>query len=144
MDLVDVLDALCGDVPEAIGAIVCDFEGELVVHAAGPAPVPEHAVQEAADHIPEALSDREATREFVLRLAAAEVCTAVRQSDETLRGCRASGLQGLEMRFAEVDLLVHTLPDDYYVVLAAARPALLARARMRLAQAARGLAPMIA
>lgn len=73
-ELEALLEALCDRLPSAIGAVLCDFEGESVVAALGAAPVPPDAEARAREHVPRALALTMPVKEFLIRLAGAEPC----------------------------------------------------------------------
>lgn len=117
-----VLKALCARVPAAIGAVVCDDEGETVVSVLGRAPPPEAAEQRARDHVPRSMALHMPVGEFLVRLVGAEVCAVLRAVDHRSRAKAAGAVFGMHIAYREVDLLLSTLPDDYYVVVVLRRP----------------------
>ena len=144
MELEEVVRSLCLDLPDAIGAIVCDHEGESVVHAYGASPPPIEAEAEARARMPRDFQSQLGAREFLLRLAGAEPCAVLRLIEQGGLRQGAGALSSLELRFAAVEMLIRRLPEEFYVMLALKRPTLKARARMRLDSAARDLARLIA
>lgn len=143
MELEEILEALVGAVPDAIGAALCDFEGETVVTALGAAAPPPEAAAQATDHVPRTLELAMPVAEFLVRLAGAEPCSTMRLLDETSTRHGAGSITAFEVRYAAVELLVRRLPEDFYVVLVLRRPALTARAEHHLRKAATALAPHV-
>lgn len=144
MDLDAAIKDLVTGVPGALGAIVCDFEGESVVLARGSAPLPPDAELHARSYIPSTMTVDVDAGEFLLKLLGAEPCALLRLFEEHSRSFGIGGVDGFEMRFREVDVIVRRLPEDYYVVFALRRPAVEARARAKLEVAKRALARMVA
>jgi hypothetical protein len=143
VDLQVVVEDLCRAIPSALGAIVCDYEGESVVHALGQAPLSPSAERNARSLIPRALQPTMSIEEFFLKLAGAEPCALLRMLEEPSRGHGFGGLVSLEMRYQGMDLLVRRLPDEYYVVLLLRPPALVSSAHDKLERASQVLARMI-
>lgn len=135
MELDEIVRDLCVRVPRAIGAILCDFEGESVVCALGDAHAPPEAEDRAREHVPRAMSLPMPAREFLMRLAGAEPCALVHLFEESARKCGAGGLASLEFRYREIEMLIHRLPNDFYLVMLLRRPAITAAARRHLATA---------
>lgn len=138
------LQQLCARVPEAVGAVLCDFEGETVVTRLGAAAPPSAAALRAQDHVPKTLAMQMPVAEFLMRLAAAEPCAPLRHFAACTRAGGFGAVHGLEARYAEVEILTECLPEDFYLVLVLRRPSLSFRARHHLQQAARRLAPQLA
>jgi len=143
VELERILEALCAKVPEAIGAVLCDFEGETVVTALGRAEPPVEAAARAAEHVPKNLALTMPVAQFLVRLAGAEPCAPLRLFSETCLRHRVGELGALEAQYATVELLVERLPEDFYVVVVLRRPALPGRARYHLRRAAVALAPHV-
>lgn len=143
MDLTAVVQKLCEQVPEAIGAIICDFEGEGVVWAFGRAEVPAGAERNARSRIPQTLETSMSLPEFLLRITGAEPCALLRMFAEKSHARGLGAIRGLDLRFEEMDLLVRPLPEDYYVMLALRRPAIRAAAGARLDVAERALSQLM-
>lgn len=143
MELQQAVDTLCASLPEAIGAIVCDFEGEAVVWAVGAATPPEGAERNALSRIPRALQPTMPWVEFLLRISGAEPCALLRLFGERSAARGVGGIVDLDLRFEAIDLLVRALPEDYYVMLALRRPALAGLARDSLDRARKHLATLI-
>lgn len=141
--LEDPLEALCAAVPEAIGAVLCDYEGETVVNALGSAAPPAEAEARASDHVPKNLPLTMPVAEFLVRLAGAEPCALLRQFVVGNRAGAGGQLRSFSTVYEQVEMLVHCLPEDFYVVLVVRRPAIEGRARFHLAQAAEILAPHV-
>lgn len=137
------LRALCAAVPEAIGAVLCDFEGETVVTVLGGAEPPVEAQARAQEHVPKTLALTMPVAEFLMRLAAAEPCAPLRAFDARTRALGFGGVASLGARYAEVEVLTECLPEDFYVVLVVRRPSLSMRARHHLRRAAVALAPEV-
>ena len=143
MDLEEIVQRLAQDVPNAIGAIVCDYEGETVTLALGRAPLPAEAEDHARSYIPRAMVPDVDLGEFLLKLAGAEPCALIRLFDKHSKSHGTGPLTSLDLRYRGVDMLVRRLPEDYYVLLVLLRPALAARARVRLEAASRALAALV-
>ncbi|MFO0724678.1 MAG: hypothetical protein U1E65_12925 [Myxococcota bacterium] len=141
MELEETLLTLVRAVPEALGAILCDFEGEAVVLAAGAAPLLDAQHEVALAHVPRALGPEVAMADLWLRLAGAVPGGVLHQVGEVHRPHGRVAL--VELGFEEAHVLIHGLPDDYYVLLALRRPALVARARQALSRAAQHLAGLL-
>lgn len=144
MALDEVVQALCDGIAASIGAVVCDYEGETVVSANGRAGVPQGAVERALSQLPRTMQSAVSSREFLLRVVGAEPCGLLRSFGERAQARGVGALDGFEARFAEVDLLVRRLPEDYYVVLALRRPCVMAIAREKLDKTVPVLAEYIA
>ena len=144
MDLSQPLVALCGAVPKAIGAVLCDFEGETVVSALGRAPPPPEAAARAKDHVPKALALTMPVGEFLVRLGGAEPCALLPLFGDRGRARGAGELRTLVLRYAAIELLIQRLPNDFYLVLVLARPAVRALAERHLLAAAAQLAEHVA
>ena len=136
----DPLVALCRGVRGAIGAVLCDFEGETVASALGLASAPKAAEQRAREHVPRAMDLSMPVAEFLVRLAGAEPCALLNLFDGSMKKHGGGVLRGLHFRYAEVDLLVRRLPEEFYVVLVVRRPAESGSARQKLEHAAEALA----
>ena len=141
MELEQILEALCADVPEAIGAVLCDYEGETVVVALGAAEPPAEALVLARDHIPRNLALQMPLKAFLMRLAGAEPCALMRLFAAQCEGAGAGPLVAFSIRYREVDLLVERLPEDFYLVLAVRRPAVVGLARRAARRAVEVLVP---
>lgn len=141
MEFDEILEVLCRAVPEAIGAALCDFEGETVVSALGRAGVPPEAIVRAKEHVPRNLELSMPVAQFLVRLAGAEPCALLEQFATAGRAGGAGAIAGLEARYGAVETLVERLPEDFYVVVVLRRPAVLGRARHHLRRAAAALAP---
>lgn len=131
---------LCRTVPGAIGAVLCDYEGETVASALGAAPAPALAERRAREHVPRALALSMPVAEFLVRLAGAEPCALLNLLEGPVRKYGGGLLRAVRLRYAEVDLLVQRLPEEFYVVLVVRRPAETASAQRKLDLAARSLA----
>jgi hypothetical protein len=124
-----------------VGGVLCDDEGETVVSAQGTAELPPQAHARAADHVPRSLPLSVPVPEFLLRLGSAETCGLLRSFQRTGRDKLAGALRTLQVRYAALDVLVHTLPQDFYLVLVVRRPTLLSTVAAKLQDASRQLAP---
>ena len=144
MELEEILQSLCGRLPEAIAAVLCDFEGELVVSATGDASLPREAEENLFEHVPRARRLTIPEPEYLLRLAAAEPCAILRMFHESGARVGLGALREIEVRYAAVDMLVRQLSHAYYVVLFLRRPALMAVARRGLRAAGLALEPHLA
>lgn len=133
------LVALCRGVPDAIGAVLCDYEGETVASALGPAPAPAAAAARAREHVPRALALSMPVAEFLVRLAGAEPCALLNLFDGSIRKHGGGFLRAMHFRYSEVELLVRRLPEEFYVVLVVRRPSESGSARRKLEDAARTL-----
>lgn len=143
MELSAVVERLCAEVPEAIGAIVCDYEGEAVVWAFGRGELPSGAERNARSRIPQSLELQMSLTEFLLRITGAEPCGLLRIFGEKSTARGLGTIRSLDLRFESIDLLVRPLPEDYYVMLAVRRPAIRAAAGARLDTAERVLTSLI-
>lgn len=139
MTFEEILGQLTRTVPEALGAIVCDFEGETVVSVVGGAPLPRDAEARAMEHVPKRIPLEMPIGEFLIRLAGAEPCSILRHIDQQGRSLGAGGIRSLHARYESVEVLVDPLPSDYYLVLVLKRPALAAHARFELRKASLAL-----
>jgi hypothetical protein len=135
-----VLDAFCAETPEAIGAVVCDDEGETVVSALGAAVVPRDADVRAREHVPRSMTLHMPVGEFLVRLVGAEVCAVLRALDRTSRWGAAGPVRVVHLAYREVELLSRTLPEDYYLVVVLRHPRVVGAVRRRVEAAARVLA----
>lgn len=144
MDLAGPLVDLCQAVPSAIGAVLCDFEGETVVSALGPAAPPKEAELRAKEHVPRALALTMPVGEFLVRLVGAEPCALLRLFGDGGRVRGAGELAALEVQYEEVELLIRRLPNDFYLVLVLRRPAVRGTARWHLGRIATALAEHVA
>lgn len=135
-----VLEAFCARTPEAVGAVVCDDEGETVVSALGSAEPPADADARAREHVPRSMTLHMPVGEFLVRLAGAEVCAVLRALDRTSRRRTAGPVRMTHVAYREVELLSRTLPEDYYLVVVLRRPRVLGVIRRRVEATARVLA----
>jgi hypothetical protein len=129
------LERLMQEIPEAIGAVVCDFEGETVLSSLGAAPLPPEAEEKAKDHVPKQIPLEIPLGQSLLRLAGAEPCAILRLLDQHGQRRGAGTVRSLHMCYERVEVLVDPLPSDYYLVLVLRRPALASHARFRLQDA---------
>lgn len=141
MEFDDILRDLCDAVPNVIGAVLCDFEGETVVSALGSASPPEEAAQAAQEHVPKNVALTMSVPEFLVRLAGAEPCALLRLFGEQCRQHSAGELEGLSVSFRQIRMFVRRLPEDFYVVLVVRRPAVVGQAVRHLGTAAERLTP---
>ncbi len=142
-ELQQILIDLCARVPDAIGAVCCDYEGETVVSSLGKANASQEAQARAMEHVPRRMKLTMPLGEFLVRLAGAEPCALMRMFAEIGARVGAGSLQGLSARYADVEMLTHSLPNEYYIVLLVRRPAVQAMARRHLSVAAEKLAVYI-
>lgn len=119
-------------IPGALGAVLCDFEGEAVLTRVGTSSWPPALLQEATEHIPEQLPGALSGPEFVLRLAAAEPCALLALFGRGARRAGAGELGTLELSFRRVFLVVERLPEDYYLVIVLDRRAAQGLGRARV------------
>ncbi len=143
MTLESELERLIAAVPEAIGAIVCDFEGETVVVALGSASLPREAEARALEHVPRRISLEMPVAEFLMRLGGAEPCAILRIAEDAGRRRGGGGIRSLHARYRAVEVLVDPLPEGYYLVLVLRRPALASHARFRLQDASQRLSEYV-
>lgn len=134
------LQALCARTPEAIGAVVCDDEGETVVSALGRARPPAEADARAREHVPRSMTLHMPVGEFLVRLVGAELCALLRAIDGAGRSKTAGALRGLHLAYRGVELVCRSLPDDYYLLVVLSSPRTLAPIQRRIDAAARVLA----
>jgi hypothetical protein len=111
-----LLTNLLVDVPEALGAIFLDDEGETVDF------VTRHG------------------EPFDLKVEGAYQGIFTRQLGSTISTSGVGHLEYFVVESTELATLTHLLPDGYYVVLVARRPMARARAQFHLRQTARMLA----
>jgi hypothetical protein len=139
----EALDALLEEVPEAIGAVVCDFEGEAVVSSMGAAPLPREAEERVMEHVPKRIALDVPIGHFLMRLGGAEPCALLRTIDHL--GCQrgAGSFRSLHLAYERVEILVDPLPSDYYLVLVLRRPALASHARFHLQRATHRIAEYV-
>lgn len=135
-----VLDAFCAETPEAIGAVVCDDEGETVVSALGSAKPPPAAEARAREHVPRSMTLHMPVGEFLVRLAGAEICAVLRALERAGRAKAAGGPEDVHVAYREVELLSRTLPEDYYFVVVLREPRVVGTIRRRMDATARALA----
>ena len=142
MDLEAELRTLCAVTPDVIGAVLCDFEGESVAAAMGVAAVPEAAHALAADHVPRTMRLEMPVEAFLLRLGAAELCAFLRSVDASSKTTGGAAVQ-LHLHYENVSLLVHGLPNEFYLVLVVRRPAPTAVLNRALGRAAARISPEV-
>ncbi len=111
-----LLTNLLVDVPEAIGAIFLDYDGETVDF------VTRHG------------------EPFDLKVEGAYQGLFTRQVGSTVDSAGIGALECFVIEGEELATLTHVLPDGYYVVLVARRPVARARAQHHLRQTAKMLA----
>jgi hypothetical protein len=141
-DLKNTLDELCQRTG-AIGAVLCDDEGETVTAALGPQPISEGAEARARDHIPRSMQVEMPVGEFLVRLVGAECCGLVRMVDRVLRDQLDGPLSGLHLRYRDLDLLLQPLPEDFYLLVLLRRPLLLPVLQMHVRDAHSALAAQL-
>lgn len=104
------------EVQGVLGAILCDGEGEAVLTRVGPSPLSPPMEREARSHVPDSLHSEEALVDFLLRLAGAEPSALL----ASLRARTVAGgggeLEGLEIGFRAVRVVVVELGKEYYLV----------------------------
>ena len=120
---------MCDRIPHAIGAVLCDQQGESIVSALGRAQVPPLARERAQDHVPSRLDLNIPVGEFLVRLAGAEPCALLRQIQATQNERNAGTLAAYVARYDEVDVVVEQLPDDLYLFVVVRRPSVVGRTR---------------
>lgn len=129
MSLEAEVQSLCVQIPEAIGAILCDFEGERVVSALGSAPLPPVAAAQALDHVPRNLSLSVPPAEFLLRLCGAELCGLMERCQQIASSQQLGEPQSLELSYRGVKLCAAALPEGYFLLVVMRPEALSAQAR---------------
>lgn len=132
-ELSAILDDLCRASPSVIGGVVCDFDGETVVSAVGAAGLPPGAELRALEHVPRTMTLAMPVAELLVRLAGAEPCALLRLFGGSSGQLGAGPVEVLRLRYEAVELIVRTLPDDYYLVMVLARPAVSAPLERRIA-----------
>ena len=138
-ELQDIVQVVCDHVPQVIGAVLCDSQGESIVSALGLAEVPPMARQRAKEHVPTNMGLNMPVNEFLVRLAGAEPCALMRQLQMAQIERGAGTLDAYVARYEDVDVVVEQLPDDLYLFVALRRPVTLGRVRFYTQQAARDL-----
>jgi hypothetical protein len=111
-----LLTNLLVDVPEALGAIFLDDEGETVEY------VTRHG------------------EPFDLKVEGAYQGIFIRQLESAIQAASIDGLESFVIDGTELATLTHLLPDGYYVVLVTRNPVARARARYHLGQTAKMIA----
>ncbi len=139
MELQEIVDRLVAALPEAIGAVLCDFEGETVVTALGAARAPHDAESYAREHLPRSMAVAMPVQEFLVRLAGAEPCALLRMFQAQNEAHGSGALAMLELRYKDVDMIVDRLPNDFYFVALLRRPTILGAARRHVRAAADAL-----
>ena len=130
---------MCDKVPEVIGAVLCDQQGESIVSAMGQSDVPDAARALAKEHVPTRMGLNMPVSEFLVRLAGAEPCALIRQLQMAQNESDAGTLDAYVARYAAVDVVVEQLPEDLYLFVALRRPASIGRTRYFTRQAAQEL-----
>lgn len=133
-----VLAGLCEN-SDVVGAVLCDDEGEMVATCRGPAELPPGAAEHANRHMPTTFSSDVPAPDFLLRLASAETCGPLRLMQRIAKAAAAGEVRTVDLRYAQLDVLLHALPEDFYLVVFVRRPNLLAGLRARLVSAGRSL-----
>jgi len=111
-----LLTNLMVDVPEAVGAIFLDDDGETVDF------VTRHG------------------EPFDLKVEGAVQGLFTRHLDSTISNAGIGGLEYFVIEGTELATLTHVLPDGYYVVLVARKPVARARAQHHLRETAKMIA----
>lgn len=140
MELQAIVQNLCARVPKAIGAVVCDWEGEAVCCALGNAEAPKDAFLRAQEHVPRAITLAMPVSEFLVRLAAAEPAGLLRVFGQSGERFGTGGITSMEMSYAEIAVLIDRLPNDFYLMLLLRKPAVTATAKHHMDEASRLLA----
>ncbi len=133
------MQVVCDKVPEVIGAVLCDQQGESIVSALGTADAPPEAHDKAKEHVPTQMGLSMPVGEFLVRLAGAEPCGLIRQLQMAQNERGAGTLDAYVARYAEIDIIVEQLPEDLYLFVALRRPASIGRTRFFTRQAAKEL-----
>src|SRR5262245_10045523 len=137
MELEAIVRELCARVPRAIGAIVCDWEGEAIACALGATEAPQGAEERAREHVPRAITLTMPGSEFLVRLAGAEPAGLLRVFGQSGERCGTGELTSLEVSYQEVSVLIDRLPNDFYLMLLLRRPAVTATAKHLMDEASR-------
>jgi predicted regulator of Ras-like GTPase activity (Roadblock/LC7/MglB family) len=140
MELQAIVQNLCAQVPRAIGAVVCDWEGEAIACAIGRGDAPKGAEARAREHVPRAITLTMPVSEFLVRLAAAEPAGLLRTFEESGARFGTGGLTSMQVSYAEISVLIDRLPNDFYLMLLLRRPAITAAAKRHMDEARRLLA----
>ena len=121
-----MLARLTGRVPQARGAIFCDYEGESVEWALAAVPPPGNA----------------SLSEYELKLCGAQVAASWLLLGERTLQAGGGQVHELELRASHGTLIARAVDEGYYVVLLLAPNAreLTSRARVALRETARELA----
>ena len=139
IELQNIVQVVCDRVPEVIGAVLCDQQGETIVSALGQATVPPEANERAKDHVPNRIDLNIPVGEFLVRLAGAEPCAVIRQLQAAQTEQGAGSLDAYVARYSQVDLIVEQLPEELYLFIALRRPASVGRTRFYTRRAAQQL-----
>lgn len=139
-DLDDTLSRACMGVPGALGIILCDYEGEKVVLGLGGTKPSPDVRENASEHVPRDFVLTQDISGFLLQLAGAEVSGLLEDFSRIGQRHALGTVELLRLRYAQVELLVHSLPEGYFVVMALSRPGFSGPALGRLLKAAQSLA----
>lgn len=131
----ELLDALIAQLPDAIGGVLCDGDGEAIATARGKGALPPGGEEEARRHLPRAMASTVSVDVLALRLAAAEPVAALRALEISAKARGAGAVGGYEVRHPEMHVLVSALVDDVYLVLFVRHTARVAYARACLDRA---------
>ena len=140
MEVERIVQDLCARVPRAIGAIVCDWEGEAIACALGSVGVPKEAEARAREHVPRAISLTMPVPEFLVRLAGAEPAGLLRVFEKSGERFGTGGLTSIEVSYRQIVILIDRLPNEFYLMLLLRRPAVTATAKHLMDAASRLLA----
>ena len=143
-ELEAIVRDLCARVPRAIGAIVCDWEGEAIACALGRIGVGKEAEERAKEHVPRAISLTMPVPEFLVRLAAAEPAGLLRMFGQTGERFGTGGLTSMEVAYRDIAILIDRLPNDFYLMMLLRRPAVTSTAKHYMDEASRLLAEHVA
>jgi hypothetical protein len=139
-----LLEDLCQCCPAALGAAVCDSEGESLALALGSADFPSSSLQLIDARLPRQF-DRQSwpendTKLFTLRQWAAEPSRSTGRLRQAWKsGAEHACLTAFCLRFRHIDLAMATLEDHMYLVLVLRRPNLLSLSRREVMRTAHAL-----
>jgi len=141
------LEQLCELVPEALGAAVCDADGESLALAIGAADFPECGWELIRTAMPRQFAEEhrslDESKQFVLRQWAAEPSRSSGILNRAHLTAGASEPSQFSLRFDEFELLVHVMVEQMYVVLVVRRPCVTPIAARYLAMAGARLGAML-
>lgn len=143
-ELEAIVRDLCARVPRAIGAIVCDWEGEAIACALGRIGVGKEAEERAKEHVPRAISLTMPVPEFLVRLAGAEPAGLLRMFGQSGQRLGTGEITSMEVAYRDIAILIDRLPNDFYLMMLLRRPAVTSTAKHYMDEASRLLAEHVA